>query len=129
MTWLGAMGDEPAIGGHEALRDDAVRMAERLRAMGCEVALIWPGGGVSGDGVPPGWPICTKIRAHPADTMRSASTVRSGDLTGFLGVTVTPLIRSDLGRHLLGEFRELLGLRGHRLELLACMRGRQLYEL
>jgi predicted ATPase len=55
--------------------------------------------------------------------------VRSGDLMGFLGAAVTPVLSSDLGRHLLGELRELLGLRGHRLELLACMRGRQLNEL
>ena len=46
-----------------------------------------------------------------------------------LGLAVTPVFSSDLGRHLLSELRELLGLRGHRLELLACMRGRQLYEL
>jgi hypothetical protein len=48
---------------------------------------------------------------------------------GFLGVAVTPVFNSDLGRHLLGELRELLGLRGHRLELLARMRRRQLNEL
>ena len=69
-----------------------------------------------------------RIRARPADTMQGASTVRSGDLMGF-GVAVTPVFGGDLGRHLLGELRELLGLRGHRLELLACMRGRQVNEL
>jgi hypothetical protein len=42
---------------------------------------------------------------------------------------VTPVFNSGLGRHLLGELRELLGLRGYRLELLARMRGRQLDKL
>jgi hypothetical protein len=70
------------------------------------------------------------LRTHLASEFGlSASTGRSGDLMGFLGVAVTPVFSSDLGRHLLGELRELLGLRGHRLELLACMRGRQLNEL
>ena len=41
---------------------------------------------------------------------------KSGYLAGFLGVAVTPVFSRDLGRHLLGELRELLGLRGHRLE-------------
>jgi hypothetical protein len=41
---------------------------------------------------------------------------------GFLGAAVTPVVSGDFGRHLLGELRELLGLRGHRLELLASMR-------
>jgi hypothetical protein len=59
----------------------------------------------------------------------TASTVRSGDPYGIPWVAVTPVFSSDLRRHLLGELRELLGLRGHRLELLACMRGRQLNEL
>jgi hypothetical protein len=48
---------------------------------------------------------------------------------GLLGVAVTLVFNSDLGRHLLGELRELLGLRGYRLELLARMRGRQLDKL
>jgi len=103
----------------------------RLGFLSCcfNLGSYWPGGGVSGDGVPHGWPIWTENKSAPrADTMRCASTVRSGDLMGF-GVTVTPLISGDLGRHLLGEFRELPGLRGYRLELPACMRGRQLYEL
>ena len=31
------------VGSDEALRDDAVRMAERLRSVGCEVKLeVWP---------------------------------------------------------------------------------------
>jgi acetyl esterase/lipase len=31
------------VGGDDVLRDDAVRMAERLRAAGCKVALeVWP---------------------------------------------------------------------------------------
>jgi hypothetical protein len=97
---------------------------------GClNLGSYWAGRrGVGGWGAARSGLYARKIRARPADTMRSASIVRSGDLLGFCGVAVTPVFSSDLGRHLLGELRELLGLRGHRLELLACVRRRQLNE-
>ena len=62
---------------------------------------------------------------YPSRSTATASTLRSGDLVGCLAVSVTPVFNSDFGRDLLRELRELLGLRGHRLELLARMCGRQ----
>ncbi len=62
-------------------------------------------------------------RRSPPCSTATASTLRSGNLTGFFGVAVPPVFSSDLGRHLLGELRELLDLRGHGLELLACVRA------
>jgi hypothetical protein len=61
--------------------------------------------------------------SYPSRKTATACTVRSGDLLRLLGVAVTPVLNSDLGRHGLSKLRELLGLRGHRLELLARMRG------
>ena len=79
-------------------------------------------------------PILAEPPCHRTGTLRSLSPNRKRltpktRLTCGLDVAVTPVFYSDLGRHLLGELRELLSLCGHCLELLARMRGRQLDKL
>ncbi len=61
---------------------------------------------------------------YPSRSTATASTLSSGNRVGCLAISEAPVISSNFGRGLLGDFCELLGLRGHRLELLARMCAR-----
>ena len=72
------------------------------------------------------------MQKHTAEPGRSPGPAqrhgRSGDLLEHLGHAFLDRL-GGLGRDLLRQRSELLGLRGHRLELLARMRGRQFDHL
>ena len=69
------------------------------------------------------------VRApYPSRSTAAPSASRLANFAGCLAVSVTPIFNGDFGRHLLGELGKFLGLRGHRLELLVRMFGRQLDE-
>ena len=62
---------------------------------------------------------------YPSRSTTTPAASRLGNFVGCLTVSVTPIFNGDFGRH---QLRKLLGLRGHRLDLLVRMSGRQLDE-